>query len=56
MTDNEKAQKRRWMIGIAITVFFGLFGSVIAFLSYNERTESSPSPAGHGRGKSRNRD
>lgn len=33
------ADQRRWLIGIGITVAFGLFGVVMALLSYNGRSK-----------------
>ncbi len=33
---------RRWLIGIGVTILFGLFGVVMALLAYRDRT---PSPA-----------
>lgn len=30
-------ETRRWRIGIAITVAFGLFGAVMAYLNYNAK-------------------
>ena len=35
---------RRWFIGVAISIVFGLFGVVMALLSYSARTPT-PSPA-----------
>jgi hypothetical protein len=43
---------RRWLIGVGISVGFGLFGVVMALLSYSQRTTSpsasAPAPAAHG--------
>jgi hypothetical protein len=44
---------RRWLIGVGISVAFGLFGVVMALLSYFDRTSpAAPSgismPAKHG--------
>jgi hypothetical protein len=39
-------ESRRWLIGIAISVFFGLFGVVMALLSYSERGKPSATGAG----------
>lgn len=33
---------RRWLIGIAITVAFGLFSAAMAWLNYAERTKDLP--------------
>lgn len=35
--DGEARDGRRWLIGIAITVLFGVFGMVMALLSYSDR-------------------
>lgn len=45
-TQSEAAASRRWLITIMITVVFGGFGAVIAYLNYARRSEpsiSSPS-------------
>jgi hypothetical protein len=56
---------RRWLIGISISIVFGLFGVVMALLSYSQKAKDPASPAatstvapppaeapgGHGRGK-----
>ena len=40
------AEHRRWLIGIAISIAFGTFGAVMAWLSYSARTRpSAPSGA-----------
>ena len=36
--------QRRWLIGIAITVTFGVFGAVMAVLAYT-RSTPTPTPA-----------
>lgn len=36
---------RRWLIGLGISVGFGLFGVVMALLAYFERTTASAAPA-----------
>jgi hypothetical protein len=36
---------RRWLIGVAISVAFGLFGVVMALLTYSHRTSRTPSAA-----------
>jgi len=33
-----QAEHRRWLIGIGISVAFGTFGAVMAWLSYSART------------------
>lgn len=38
---------RRWLIGVGISVAFGLFGVVMALLAYSERTRSPAQPAAH---------
>jgi hypothetical protein len=39
---------RRWLIGVCISVAFGLFGVVMALLSYSHRTSTaSGTPATH---------
>ena len=50
MTNNDGAEaadvrareNRRWLIGIGISLFFGIFASVMAFLSYAERNKIWP--------------
>jgi hypothetical protein len=37
-TRRMEAEHRRWLIGIAISVAFGTFGAVMAWLSYSART------------------
>jgi hypothetical protein len=32
------AEHRRWLIGLGISVSFGLFGAVMAWLSYSAKT------------------
>jgi hypothetical protein len=36
--DPSAHESRRWRIGIAISLFFGIFSAVMAFLSYADRT------------------
>ena len=62
-------ESRRWLIGICISVVFGLFGVVMTLLSYSQRAKDPASPAatatvapqpaeapgGNGRGKSPDR-
>ena len=50
MTNNDGAEardvrardNRRWLIGTGISLFFGIFASVMAFLSYAERSKVVP--------------
>jgi len=35
---------RRWLIGLGISLAFGLFGVVMALLAYSERTKASAPP------------
>ncbi|GEM_PF-1499005 len=37
-------EDRRWLIGIAITLSFGIFGVVMALLSYSSHTSESSAP------------
>jgi hypothetical protein len=39
--------RRRWLIGLGISVAFGLFGVVMTLLAYSERTRPSAQPAAH---------
>lgn len=39
---SDAAAKKRWMIGLVITVLFGGFGAVMAWLSYTSRDQPSP--------------
>lgn len=44
---SEAAAQRRWLITIAITVVFGGFGAIMAYLSYAKSTQpavSTPAP------------
>jgi len=66
----EAQESRRWLIGICITVCFGLFGVVMALLAYTDRTKRSApaaapaiaapergaAPSGSGRGKDHGKD
>lgn len=36
---------RRWLIGLGISVGFGLFGVVMTLLAYSERTKPTAPPA-----------
>ncbi len=36
---------RRWLIGVSISVAFGLFGVVMALLSYSHRSSPAPGAA-----------
>jgi hypothetical protein len=38
---------RRWLIGVGISLVFGLFGVVMALLAYSERTRASAQPGAH---------
>jgi len=46
----EARDNRRWLIGVGISVSFGLFGVVMALLAYSERTKSPAQPAAHAPG------
>lgn len=39
-------EHRRWLIGIGISVLFGLFGVVMALLNYSGRAKPATAPAG----------
>ena len=39
------ADQRRWLIGIGVTVVFGLFGVVMTLLSYSARGKPRAAPA-----------
>jgi len=41
------AEHRRWLIGIGISITFGLFGAVMAWLSYSARTKPFTPAAVH---------
>lgn len=43
---SEAAAHRRWLITVAITVVFGCFGAVMAYLSYANNTRSSAPATG----------
>lgn len=43
-SETEHAANRRWLIGVGITLVFGVFGAVMALLSYTAHG-SAPSPA-----------
>ena len=43
--ESETAANRRWLIGLSITVLFGVFGAVMAFLAYSDRDDSPRAPA-----------
>lgn len=36
---------RRWLIGVGISLAFGLFGVVMALLAYSEQNKASAPPA-----------
>lgn len=38
-------EHRRWLIGVGISIFFGLFGVVMALLTYSDRGKPPPPPA-----------
>lgn len=42
---SDVAAQRRWLITIMITVLFGGFGAVMAYLTYADRQDSPRSPA-----------
>jgi hypothetical protein len=37
-------EQRRWLIGIGISLLFGIFGAVMALLNYSDRTKASAPP------------
>ena len=41
---NGDASDRRWLIGIAVSIFFGLFGAVMAVLAYRDRGHDPAPP------------
>lgn len=43
ISELDRRDNRRWLIGVGISIAFGLFGVVMALLSYSHRTAS---PAG----------
>ena len=47
-------ENRRWLIGIAISLFFGIFGAVMAWLSYSDRTKAPPATVTPGSKQSAN--
>jgi len=38
-------EHRRWLIGVGISLVFGLFGVVMALLSYSQRSSPTAAPA-----------
>jgi len=42
---SDATENRRWLIGISISIVFGIFGVVMALLSYSERTKPAGAPA-----------
>jgi hypothetical protein len=44
-TAGDGGANRRWFIGIGISLVFGLFGAVMALLSYADRTTPPARPA-----------
>lgn len=51
--DPEVRAHRRWLITIAITVMFGGFGAVMAYLSYVNNSKSAVSSPGRSRSPSK---
>lgn len=51
--DPEARAHRRWLITIAITVLFGGFGAVMAYLSYANSTKPAVSSPGRSRSPSK---
>lgn len=43
--DVDARDNRRWLIGVGISVAFGLFGVVMALLSYSHRSAPTSAPA-----------
>jgi hypothetical protein len=41
--EGDRTANRRWLIGISVTLVFGLFGAVMALLSYMDRNPSKAS-------------
>lgn len=41
----EASARRRWLIGLCITVMFGGFGAVMAWLAYVDREAAPAAPA-----------
>ena len=45
-SDDDARANRRWLIGIGITLAFGIFGAVMAILGYSSKsTEPAAGPA-----------
>jgi hypothetical protein len=42
---SDSSARRRWLIGLTITVLFGIFGAVMAVLAYRNSTITPPAPA-----------
>lgn len=42
-TARDARAERRWLIGVGITVLFGIFGAVMAILAYTSSTSSTSS-------------
>ena len=42
LSPSDAAARKRWMIGLVITVLFGSFAAVMAWLSYAGRDPPSP--------------
>ncbi len=45
--EQDARDNRRWLIGVGISIAFGLFGVVMALLSYSHRPSSTVAPAAH---------
>jgi hypothetical protein len=43
--ERDKAANRRWLIGIVLTLVFGIFGATLALLSYMDRDRAPAAPA-----------
>jgi hypothetical protein len=43
--DRDSRDSRRWQIGVAISVVFGLFGVLMAILNYSPRTPAASGEA-----------
>jgi hypothetical protein len=45
ISETDAAANRRWLIGLSITLVFGIFGAVMALLRYADQGKTQPSPA-----------